>query len=462
MEAVSSAANTSGKRSPSGLKERSSHVKDANAVGVPARRQSTLAIIGGRLRTWLSGRNQTNSMSTMIPSGLSAAERLQYETLIKVVETRLACGIKAPRVVVITDLAKDYDDLAAMVVLKELNRLGVVNLLGFVANLMPAKRRAEFGRGALDLLDLQHIPIAKGTSGFPDGTGKKHNVFDYEFDCKFMAPEDDQRLVDEGDGEKLLHRLCSDAAEKGEKLTLVLISSLEDIHTFSLKYRQLLVDAVANVVLQGGYSISESGLLIPDEAAANNRYDIQAAKAFHTFLQESNIPSTVYTKVAAFATPLTSELFHELARTKHPLGEHLRKVQLSQDLAFYISASKEDPKERFAPFMDQKWFLKNKTSWFDEVHPPNTPYPIGDQVIPYLDKVVVYDALAALGSSGPDALDALKVLTDGTVEPPTTHRVVGFAGPPSDPGIHPEQMATVLAALLKGSLMSCESVKAMK
>jgi hypothetical protein len=395
--------------------------------------------------------------STMIPSSLSAAEKQQYETLITAVRDRQAQGIKPPQVAVITDLAKDYDDLAAMVVLKELNRLGVINLLGFVANLMPAKKRVRFGRGALDLLDLPHIRIAEGTSGFPDMAGKKHEELAHEFDCNFMADEKDPRIYPARHGEDLLYQLCQNAVKTREKLTLVLISSLEDIYTFSKKYPELLRDAVANVVLQGGYSVSQSGDLIPDEAAANNRYDPQAAREFHTFMQKERIPSAVYTKVAAFATPLTSDLFLQMEETRHPLGEYLRMVQVKQDLEFYKTASKKEPKERYAPFMDQKWFLTNKTSWFSREHPPDTPYPEGNDVVQYLDKVVVYDALAALGSSGSDVLDALKVLTNGDTQPKSIHRVVGFAGPPSDTGIHPEQMALVLSALLKGSLLSCKT-----
>jgi hypothetical protein len=34
-------------------------------------------------------------------------------------------GQSPPEIVVITDLAKDYDDLSAMIVLKELHRIGL-------------------------------------------------------------------------------------------------------------------------------------------------------------------------------------------------------------------------------------------------------------------------------------------------------------------------------------------------
>ncbi|KAG0647211.1 hypothetical protein D0Z07_7192 [Hyphodiscus hymeniophilus] len=392
----------------------------------------------------------------MIPPGLSEMERSHYETLINFVA--INNKRKVPRVVVITDLAKDYDDLAAMIVLKELHRLGVVQLLGFIANLMPAEERTRFGRGALDSLGLERIPIAAGTSGFPRSARKKHNVLQYEFDCEFMATDARVKQACGESGEDLLRALCNEAATDSEKkLTLVLISSLEDIYTFSQKEPDLLRKAVSNIVLQGGYTISKDGKLEPDEAANNNRYDFDAARYFHTFMDQNEIPSTVYTKVAAFATPLTSALFAEMAETNHPLGRHLRKVQVAQDLSFYKKSCEPEPGDRFAPFMDREWFLKNKTDWFEaqkrKADQEPAPPPEGDEVIPYLTKVIVYDALAAVGASGADALEALKVLTQTNTAP--RHQIVGVAGPPEDPGVDPEQMGTLLSALLKGSLLSC-------
>ena len=454
MEAENGAAispsqtNSSGRIT--GRKEGLSHVgKRSDSTASQPRRQYSLSAFLNRMRLRWSTRTQ-RSERTMIPQGLSEKERSHYETLIDLVEANPLR--EQPHVVVITDLAKDYDDLAAMVVLKELHRLGVVKLLGFIANLMPAEKRAQFGRGALDSLGLRDIPIAQGTSGFPPSARRKHTELAYEFDCDFMAK--DERVSNGNGGDRLLCRLCDDAIKSQQKLTLVLISSLEDIYTFSKNHRDLLRGAVRNIVLQGGYTISAEGKLQPEETANNNRYDMDAAKEFHAFMQECKIPSAVYTKVAAFATPLTSDLFAEMAETNHPLGKHLRKVQVSQDLSFYKTASNKNPEKRFAPFMDQKWFLENKTSWFDADPDRDDPFPEGDAVIPWLNKVIVYDALAAVGASGSDALDALKVLTNTNTPPHSIHQIVGFAGPPSDPGVDPKQMASVLSALLKGSLLT--------
>lgn len=72
----------------------------------------------GRLGVW----NEPGAPK--IPHGLSDEEILVYRRLIRVKRDREA-DTHPPEVVVITDLAKDYDDLSAMIVLKELHRLGL-------------------------------------------------------------------------------------------------------------------------------------------------------------------------------------------------------------------------------------------------------------------------------------------------------------------------------------------------
>jgi hypothetical protein len=61
-----------------------------------------------------------------IPPGLPTEdERECYRRLIRVRMNRGLQGQSPPEIVVITDLAKDYDDLSAMIVLKELHRIGL-------------------------------------------------------------------------------------------------------------------------------------------------------------------------------------------------------------------------------------------------------------------------------------------------------------------------------------------------
>ncbi|KAH6675109.1 hypothetical protein B0J14DRAFT_665503, partial [Halenospora varia] len=89
-----------------------------------------------------------------IPSGLITAEQEVYNILLGVPQAGKAKYRKASGVVVITDLAKDYNDLVVMVVLKELYCLGFVHLKAFIANLEPSRKRAIYRRAALDSLGL--------------------------------------------------------------------------------------------------------------------------------------------------------------------------------------------------------------------------------------------------------------------------------------------------------------------
>lgn len=78
-------------------------------------------------------------MALDIPEGLSQPESGVYQKLLDI----CVAGQKPRPIVVITDVRKDYDDLAALVNLKEFHRMKLVELRAVVANLMPADQRAH-------------------------------------------------------------------------------------------------------------------------------------------------------------------------------------------------------------------------------------------------------------------------------------------------------------------------------
>jgi len=245
-------------------------------------------------------------ISRDLPENLKAV----YRTLLEVKRENDANNIEPPVVIVIYDIAKDYDDLLAKMLLKELHRLGLIKLRGFVANLEPAKTRAGFGRGASDLLGLPQVPEAEGTRGLP--RGKKQELHDYEFDCSFIKEE----AVTEK-GINLLYRLLKAARIAGEEVILLCLSSLRDIAEFSTKYPNTLRHALkkGKVVLQGGYSVVDGNLKV--NKAANNDFNPKAATTFHTFLQTHKIPSIVFDKNAAtnLKYPLPRTMFTDMAST---------------------------------------------------------------------------------------------------------------------------------------------------
>lgn len=424
--------------------------------------------------------------SSQIPTGLNEDERGVYKTLLRVRGLRTK---PPPDVFVITDLAKDYDDLVAMVLLKELHRLGliryVVNLIfvfkklasnllsrlkGFVANLDPAKDRAAYGRGALDSLGLQDIPIAWGEDAtiVPDKVAKYE--FKYPFEPKditfLQAKENPRNLREIQTGFDLLDQCVTEkwreedtSQEKPQGLTFLLISSLTDIDAYTQKQPELFASKTARVLLQGAYMTERSVnkyTLKPDPVAANNGFDPKAASRFHKFIGDKKIPSVTYTKVAASLAALPASIFGELKKTGHVLADHLYIRQAEQDVDYYATACGPEP---FAPGRDQEWFLKTKTNWYKMGHQPEDQKPVGEEILGYT-KAVLYDALPALDTAGEDVISALGVLLGdkGAIDAFTTrHRIVG-KGTVDDPevggGMDVGKMQVALAALLKGSLQS--------
>jgi hypothetical protein len=411
--------------------------------------------------------------STLIPRDLPGDLEAFYKTLLDVVRENKKNGIEPPTVIAITDLAKDYDDLLAMMELKEFHRLGLIKLRGFVANLEPAGKRADFGRGALDLLGLDFVPIAEGTQGFPKEDEDKHKLHDYEFDCSFMK----ERKVKEN-GRELLHRLLMSTLVKkedgkyvaGEEVIILCLSSLLDIAEFSRDFPALLSIALSKgkVVLQGGYSVVDGNLKasvvnkeLKIQGAANNNFDPTAAIAIHKFLQEKKIQTIVFDRNAALnlKRPLPRTMFTDMARTGE-IGQYLDRVAERQESKFFLDAT-GPPENRFgyrAPTAtdpgseghDWNRYKDRVKRW-----PKDKPQPATfDELRPYTD-IIAYDALAALGVLGKKCIDKLKIIKSRSSEwPDTIHQVVGNGSEPNSLDGTVDGMRTALEALLRGSLLA--------
>ncbi|KAF4629553.1 hypothetical protein G7Y89_g8593 [Cudoniella acicularis] len=110
-----------------------------------------------------SGKLNSKAKGFSIPSGLTTLEQEVYKIFLGLPVASKANNGKAPGVIVITDLAKDYDDLVAIVILKELYRLRFVYLEAFIVNLELSRKRAIYRRVALDSLGLQDVLISIST-----------------------------------------------------------------------------------------------------------------------------------------------------------------------------------------------------------------------------------------------------------------------------------------------------------
>ncbi|PVH73192.1 hypothetical protein DL98DRAFT_538557 [Cadophora sp. DSE1049] len=403
--------------------------------------------------------------SPLIPRDLPDNLKPVYRTLLEIKREMEANNIEPPVVIAIDDIAKDYDDLLARLELKEFHRLGLIKLRGFVSNLKPAKTRAGFGRGALDLLGLPLVPNAKGTRGFPKEDEDKHKLHDYEFDCSFIKEGEVKEK-----GRDLLYRLLKDALDAREEVILLCLSSLRDIAKFARKYPNLLRRALkkGKVVLQGGYSVVDGNLKasvvnknLKIQGAANNNFDPTAAIEFHKFLQEKKIQSIVFDRDAALnlKRPLPRTMFTDMARTGE-IGQYLDRVAERQESKFFLDATGH-PENRFgykAPTAtdpgseghDWNRYKGRVKRW-----PKDKPRPATfEELRPYTD-VIAYDALATLGVLRKRDIDKLKIIEPRSSEwPDTIHQVVGNGSEPNSLDGTGNGMCTALEALLRGSLLA--------
>ncbi|XP_024362126.1 uncharacterized protein [Physcomitrium patens] len=159
--------------------------------------------------------------------------------------------------------------------------------------------------------------------------------------------------------------------------------------------------------MQGSNSVPSEGQLEPERSAAYNHYNSEAAEARHSFLQ-SALPTYTYTKTGAFDVAITQEVFVEVD-SGHSIRSYLRRVQVEQDLAFYKQACESDPANRFAPFMDQQWFLVHKTNWQQRLHADLTAgLPRENPKLPDYDpKITAHCIIIMIQDVHAAALDAL-------------------------------------------------------
>lgn len=386
---------------------------------------------------------------------LSASEEQIYSSLSCSVSTLQS---PIPSVVVITDIGKDYDDMAALLVLAELHRLSQIHLRAVVTNLMPAMKRAKVARRMLDLLGLADVPV---------GVGSRASATEYpQHSYEFVWEEDAISAMSDEDfwgGQELLLKAYTDAQDEGRKITLVLISSLTDIDAFAHANGCLFKETTASIKVQG-YNEFKDGTLVAreDSPAANNRFDPSAAKRFHALIQDLCIPSTTFTKFVAYSTPLPTDIFVQLAATGHSIGRHLNWLHYEITKEFYAQSlqpilHKEDQTPQLV--------LNTRTSWF-ETHGTEARLPKPEELEPYLKLPILYDAIAALGVLRPESMDALARVESSRwgvrlpFEPnmrETIHGEVGQASEEDTTGtFHRERVALIISALMKGALLHAQ------
>ncbi|KAK1753930.1 hypothetical protein QBC47DRAFT_32254 [Echria macrotheca] len=337
-----------------------------------------------------------------------------YLSLIKVLRARKASD--KPRILVITDIEQDYDDLMAIVFLSEMHRLGAVELAGFIANHGKPETRAKFLRTIVNLLGLGHLPVAEGTIGVEDQS-KKVWIDDSYYELKNITfaeqpwnNEPFQKGID------LIEQLVQEVDQGKEPLTVLLISSLQDISEYFDRHKgekSFLQSHFKKFVSQGGYEVKENAdgscVLEPIMGMANNGWHPTAARNFTNCLVEYDLPSDAWSREAAKEARLDGGTFADLAPFG-PIGAHLSWLYRRQEFKFYW-----DPfNAPYLPRLNAEWYLKTrlvldpKSKIFSEFK--KSP-PTFEKVLP-LTKVIAYDGCAAMGAVGDDVMRALGIMDE--------------------------------------------------
>lgn len=269
--------------------------------------------------------------------------------------------------IIIGDFGKDMDDENTLVLSDGVNRHRVVSthgsrkqelfeMLAVVANLAPAVMRARLAKGTLKELGHPNVPVGIGTD-----CGLRAEGHDHEFvGVPYLADVDE--LVS---GAELLARSLQ-SCEDGTAV-LLLISGLTDAAQLLREHAELVKKKVVEVAIMGGVEqkdnvvlLDAEGYMIPD-SAANNKFDMDAAKYVYRRFQELGIGLTILTREAAYAAPVPRDLYDSMAATGHPVGIKLRESQRKaiQDLWFRANLPADDIRRNKLPERcDKKWFTQ--------------------------------------------------------------------------------------------------------
>jgi len=178
-------------------------------------------------------------------------------------------------------------------------------------------------------------------------------------------------------------------------MIIVNTTALTDLNEFAQNLNEESAKLIKSIHIQGG-SVYNSGLgkVEPDPSAVNIGFDLDSARAFYERSTDLELNLHVYTKFAAYASPLQASVLNEIKAVSVPASIYLSNVFSSQEVDFYTTSCNADPPLRYKPHMDQQWYLKSKSSWYDY----HGRLPVSfEELQPYL-KVILYDILPAIGS----------------------------------------------------------------
>jgi inosine-uridine nucleoside N-ribohydrolase len=322
------------------------------------------------------------------------------------------------RIIVITDIGRDPDDMATLLLGSALMRERIVDIVAVIATLTPAYMRARLAKYTLGALGFFDIPVGVG-SDIPSVS--LENIHSYEFRG---LPEDQK---EHPSSEEVLAR----ALEKSEdsSVELLIIAALTDLGKFIKKpdLRNLFLRKVRKVTIMGGVenseneaTLNEKGYLLPD-SSANYEFDRESALQVFQFLQLEKIPMTLVSRFAVYNAPISRKTFDKLGETEHPVGLWLssRVKEGFENLWRRTNMATDDPARALPARCDRRWFMKTFTN------DPDGEVERDQSIWEHIKQLTLYDPIALIALCDKyreDFFDPAIVITNGV-----EHQVIGLS-----------------------------------
>ncbi len=265
--------------------------------------------------------------------------------------------LQPEKTLVLTDIGRDPDDMAALVLGSDLTRNGVLKIEGVVSTLTPAEKRAQLARYTLDEVGLKSVPVGVG-SDLPSLA--KEDIHPYEFDG--LPPD----LPTQYDTAATVFQRTLEKAENGS-LNVLTIAAFTDLSNYlqsSPEAQELFKQKVKKAVIMGGVAtengqvvLNEKGFMVPD-TSANYEFDRDAAAHAFDFFQTSKVPMTLVSRHAVYEVPLSRETLDQLAATKRPIGIRLRENYKEGFKSFWdrLTLTTGNPKRALPARCNRDWF----------------------------------------------------------------------------------------------------------
>jgi hypothetical protein len=293
-------------------------------------------------------------------------------------------GRKPAKIIIFTDVGRDIDDAALLVILAYLHRIKVVEVVLVVANVKPTESRAKAAKFIFEKMGAPDVPVAVGS----DGTDEDIKLHDYEF----KGIDEPQGTI--LNGETTIVEKLKALKMKKEQCNMIVITSLRDLSELIKQHESLVKTTVSKFFFQGAWKTDHEYIetLAPDMQATNNKYDHNATTHVYDWLRRGNISTYTATRFSAVKATIDSQVFREAADRGHIAAQYIYKAFGEQERKFYEDAIKP-PEKRFMLRMDLGWFANRHPLW-RKAYGDALPKTFED-IQPFC-QMILYDVVAGL------------------------------------------------------------------